>query len=337
MSEFYVGVDSTIDKIIEFDNFEQLKSIGKYCRLAKKKLKSDNDFALRINDRLDLDGEPYVGGNAAIESSTFNSLGMDVGFAGVYSDEIFKIDRKKTKNFIPTISEISRKTSSAISYIIQVRGVPSRFILEYKPPKSFDLVKRVLKKIRIKKPKFVSIVGWHAMKFDDEIIEIIRRISDSSIAFSDLVPFKRSELDVLKSILNFKIVSMNESEYAMVRKFIGDRKKIMNKYGVNILFIHTHSYQKTYVKNEKWKDAVRRAQEFSVAAGTYRVERMSYPTQRSLKRILSTSAPRSSFGSNFVKTETIKPRRVLSTVGAGDVAFASYIFRILKSGIEFQD
>ncbi len=336
MDDFYVGVDSTIDRVIEFKNFEQMKSIGRYFKLAKKKLMNNEDFALRINENLDLEGESYIGGNAAIEVSTFNSLGMNVKFAGTYSKEIFKMENKKTRNFIPTISDMSREMKDGvISYIIQLRGIPSRFILEYKPLKSFDLAKNVLKKIKLKKPKFVSIVGWHAMKFDDETVELINKISDSSIAFSDLVPFKRSESKVLKSIFNFKIVSMNEFEYKMARKFIGDRRKIMSKYNVDILFIHTHTYQKTYVKNEKWKDVVRRAQEFAVAAGTYRIENMSYPTRRSIETILNISTPRSSFGSNFVKTKTLKPKRIISTVGAGDVTFASYISYIMRSGVEF--
>ena len=78
------------------------------------------------------------------------------------------------------------------------------------------------------------------------------------------------------------------------------------------------------------------AQKLSAAAGTFRIEKMKYPTIKDLKKILKGKKIKKKIIKKgkfyYVKTKTIKPKKILSTVGAGDVSFASLISSLSNQG-----
>ncbi len=357
-----MGFESTVDKVFSFPSVEKLKQIskGKIKPLMEKSIKfikSDKDIEIPIDDfkwKNDLRKAlaPYekkvsLGGNGAIEASCFHALGIDAKFVGTYSEytiqELNKKNPEQLKHFLPTISSLSLKIKNKpTSYIIQVDGIPSRVILCDGSGRRYDTIRKNFKKIQNSARKYASLVGWHVLfphGIDDnrELLEFIENLSKKSKIFSDLGSFKsrRGIKKIFEVILRSNVISMNEVEFNLLTKVTGPPEKIMEKFDIDVFYVHGHKYQWSLTRNREMATTMEIAQRFSAAAATYRIETMSFPTMKDLKKILK-RAKRGHVkkkGKFYItKTPTIQPKKILSTVGAGDVAFSALITSLIISG-----
>jgi len=372
MTKIYVGFDSTIDKVFSFSNVKEISSLKQNKKIKHlieetvKTISKHSDKEIPIDDfkykkELARYLSPYekivsLGGNAAIESSTFNSLGMDVEFSGTVSKNSIKELKKKNpenvKNFIPTISKISYIiNSNPTSFIIQIEGKPSRVILCDGEGRRYNDVKNVIKKsIKLTKPKsYFSLVGWQVSfpegitkKQENELIDFISELKNKHIKlFVDLGSFEEKYPSKLKRLykflLNFDVLSMNETEYELFSRIMKKSlKDIFDKSNLSSFYVHSKSYQWSLSKSKEIAEMMYEAQKLSAAAGTFRIEKMKYPTIKDLKKILKGKKIKKKIIKKgkfyYVKTKTIKPKKILSTVGAGDVSFASLISSLSNQG-----
>ncbi len=369
--KIYVGFDSTVDKVFLFNNIIELsemkkgKVISKLIGKAIRYLKRNEDVEIPIDnfkykDELEKVMEPYekiisLGGNAAIESSTFHSLGMNVEFSGAISKSSIKeLKHKNPSNvadFIKTLSKTSYFTNAKpTSFIIQILGNSSRVILCNGEGRRYDYIKKVMVRIpRLVIPNsYFSIVGWNVLFPDglnniqeNEIKLFLEKLKRKNIKlFADLGSFEERYPGKLKRLYklllgNFDILSMNEYEYKTFLKIMNEKiENIFAKSNLSVIHVHSSSYQWSLSKTKEISDMMYEAQKLSEAAGTFRIENMKYPKMKNLKDILSRKSIKKKINKRrnfyYLKTETIKPRKILSTVGAGDVSFATLISSLFK-------
>ena len=369
--KIYVGFDSTVDKVFLFNNIIELsemkkgKVISKLIGKAIRYLKRNEDVEIPIDnfkykDELEKVMEPYekiisLGGNAAIESSTFHSLGMNVEFSGAISKSSIKeLKHKNPSNvadFIKTLSKTSYFTNAKpTSFIIQILGNSSRVILCNGEGRRYDYIKKVMVRIpRLVIPNsYFSIVGWNVLFPDglnniqeNEIKLFLEKLKRKNIKlFADLGSFEKRYPGKLKRLYklllgNFDILSMNEYEYKTFLKIMNEKiENIFAKSNLSVIHVHSSSYQWSLSKTKEISDMMYEAQKLSEAAGTFRIENMKYPKMKNLKDILSRKSIKKKINKRrnfyYLKTETIKPRKILSTVGAGDVSFATLISSLFK-------
>ncbi len=360
MYDVYVGLDSTLDKVFLFDSMKEIEKIvmphtKKLFQEVAYYLKKKKDMELVIDDFKWKDEirnglEPYekmvsLGGNAAIEASAFHSLGVDAKFVGVYSkymiDELRRKNPRQLNHFLPTLSELSMKTTyKPTSYILQISGMPSRVILCDGAGRRFEHVKKAFKNLVRHARGYVSLVGWHVLfpnGVDSIVHDYVNKLASKSFLFSDIGPVsgKKNLKEILDVVFMSNVVAMNETEYDDVRKAVGSYDKIMERYGLDSLYIHSYDFQFSVSKERKTAEIMKKAQLFSAAAATFKIETSMYPSlgdvENVLKRLKADKIKiRKRKNFYIVRTPTFKPKRIISTVGAGDVSLSALITKYIS-------
>lgn len=212
----------------------------------------------------------------------------------------------------------------------------------------------------------ISLVGWQVIfgnRLKKEDLETaaksIKRIHNDNdvLLFTDtggvsgLDETERNRLCKIYSL--FDILSVNEDEILEVDRSLGyssnDKfqamKQIMKKTdNVSTVWLHTKDFQAT-ISSFFQTETLKKAQELSALAGLYKVETGDFPTLAKMKNLrekrnLSRKGSKinkevkAKYGNKidgyeFVITPAYKSEEFFSTVGAGDVSGATYLFSLV--------
>lgn len=214
----------------------------------------------------------------------------------------------------------------------------------------------------------LSLVGWHVLfanevsegDFDmvTRIIEKIRKETEG-ILFTDaggVGKLEEKELRRLCEIYSlFDVISVNEDEVFEVSEALNlDPENELEAMGeilengrnLSTAWLHTPYYQAS-LSSAFPKNALEMAQDTATLAGMYKVEMGKYPTLKILagrrknrnfsqKGLKEAEIIESQYGKGFGEKEftvmpCYKPERFFSTVGAGDVSAAAYIYSLSKT------
>lgn len=217
----------------------------------------------------------------------------------------------------------------------------------------------------------VSLVGWQVLfgnkltekdsNLVSQVIKDIRSRTDAYLftdtgGFSDL---SKQEQNRLREIhFSFDAISTNEDEILQLSAGMKSREEdeiqlmlnvLKSKNFLSTIWLHTPEYQVTLTENLS-RSCLETAQDFAALAGLYKVELGDYPGSRSLSEFREAHDFEQegknridSFyskygervdGKRLVLTPCYAEERFISTVGAGDVSAATYLYYVAKQLME---
>lgn len=212
----------------------------------------------------------------------------------------------------------------------------------------------------------LSLVGWQVLfgmglseedyRLTSRVIKGIRRNTDA-LLFSDaggIGGLKESEVRRLWKIYSlFDVLSMNEDELSLVSKVLSfeANDEVQNlvdllEDGSDLKTMWLHSpYYQVSLSSEFSRDSLGTAQESAALAGLYKVENGGYPTRNDISLLRKKRSHRkegcenkdkirgkygdSVRGKELVVTPCYEAESFVSTVGAGDVSAAAYLYSII--------
>ncbi|KXB06351.1 hypothetical protein AKJ53_00590 [candidate division MSBL1 archaeon SCGC-AAA382F02] len=215
----------------------------------------------------------------------------------------------------------------------------------------------------------LSLVGWQVVfgnELDDDdfqlttqVIEEIREKTDA-LLFTDaggIGGLDKKEREKLWNVYSlFDILSLNEDELGQILEIPfsskeedevqGMLKLLEEGENLSTIWLHTPHYHVS-LSSDFSKNTLKKAQKFGALAGLYKVEKGKYPNLENLSD-LEENRDHSSEGIEkceeihdqyedeidekvLVATPCYEEEEFVSTVGAGDVSAATYLYSITKS------
>lgn len=214
----------------------------------------------------------------------------------------------------------------------------------------------------------LSLVGWHVVfgnGLSEEDFEGTTRVLDEIHGKTEALLFtdaggagaldETGKKRLYEIYSHFNILSVNEDEIIQISKKFspgsGDRFERMSGLleednQLSTIWLHTPNYQATLSSSLPRRE-LKEAQELASVAGSYKVEREDYPNYEDLakyreKREFSEEGlekveeireahGEEIGGKNLVVTPCYKLEDFVSTVGAGDVSSAAYLYSLSKA------
>lgn len=214
----------------------------------------------------------------------------------------------------------------------------------------------------------LSLVGWQVLfgnKLSEKDFQIVTRVIDEIREETDALLFtdaggigtldEREEERLCNIYSSFDILSMNEDEMFRVSEVLASKGKdefwtmstiLEESRDLSTVWLHTPSYQSS-LSGTFSRSSLEKAQENSALAGVYKVEKGGYPTMEDLSILKKThnfsgkglEKREAAFerygkkidGRELVVTPCYEVENFFSTVGAGDVSSAAFLYYLIKS------
>ncbi len=333
-----VGLESTVDVIITFpemENFEDFArcydgSLSDYVDKGYEIVSSGSGGEIPIDGNkeearrmLEIAKDKgakigySLGGNAAQEAVTFQSLGAKTVFlGGIFPDSFSKLPSEKQESLKETdtsFAKIFDKYAPA-SYILQAHDT-NRYILSEGEGRRIGQLKPYLNDLpeiieqvvdKYDDLDVLSLVGWQVLfgnelkeedyQFLVEIIEEIRSETEA-VLFTDaggIGALDEEERKRLWGIYSkFDILSVNEDEVSEISQILGledeDAPRAMlgflkNADNLSTVWMHTPHFQIT-ISERFSRKCLEEAQKISTLAGLYKVEKGGYPDRDVLSKL----------------------------------------------------